>query len=212
MTYQKQKIWDITPLVTADFPLWPGSEPLQRHIGLDMNAGDTLTCSSLSATAHLGAHADAPSHYAKKGKTIDECSLHHYLGVCQVIHAKVKKGETINKKHIATTVVAPRVLFATSTFNYDKPFRKDFAAFDPEFFTYLAKNHVITVGIDGPSVDPFDDEKLRCHRIADKYDIALLENLDLKNVPEGIYELIALPLKIKGFDASPVRAILRSLE
>lgn len=212
MTTQKQKIWDITPLVTATFPLWPGSKPLQRHVGLDMKVGDYVTSSSMSGTAHLGAHADAPSHYAKKGKTIDECSLDHYLGVCQVVHAKVKKGESITKKHIATTIVAPRVLFVTETFSYDKPFKEDFSAFDPDFFTYLAKSKVITVGIDGPSVDPFTDDELRCHRLAYKYDIALLENLDLKNVPEGIYELIALPLKIEGFDASPVRAILRSLE
>ena len=208
----KNKIWDITPLVTPNFPLWPGDEPLQRNVACDINLGDVYTSSSITATVHLGAHADAPSHYAKEGRTIDECPLHYYLGPCQVIHPKVKQGEAITKKYVDQKILAPRVLFATYTFDYTKPFCEDFAAFDPEFFEFMAQNKVITVGIDGPSVDLFKNETLPCHQLAYQYDIALLENLILDDVPEGLYELIALPLKIKGFDASPVRAILRSLE
>ncbi len=204
------KIWDITPLVSTDFPLWPQSTPLQRHVHCDLNLGDAVTSSSMTATVHLGAHADAPSHYAKEGRTIEECSLHHYLGQCQVIRPKVKPGEAITKHNISQSILASRVLFATSTFDYTAPFSENFASFEPEYFEYLAQNNVITIGIDGPSVDLFQNHELPCHHLAYKYDIALLENLDLDQVPEGLYELIALPLKIKGFDASPVRAILRS--
>jgi len=208
----RNRIWDITPLVTSDYPLWPQSQPLQRTLACDINVGDSVTSSNLIATVHLGAHADAPSHYAKNGRTIDECDLDHYLGLCQVIRPKVKQSEPITKKIVTQTILAPRVLFATSTFDHSKPFREDFSAFDPDFFEYLAQNKVITIGIDGPSVDLYKAETLPCHQLAYKYEVALLENLDLDQVPEGLYELIALPLKIKGFDASPVRAILRSLE
>lgn len=207
------KIWDITPLVTSEFPLWPQSQKLQRNIDCDMNLGAPFTSSSMTATVHLGAHADAPSHYAKDGRTIDQCLLPNYLGLCQVIRPKVKKGEPITQQTVSARFLAARVLFATSTFDYTKPFQEDFAAFDPDYFEFLAlKKKVITVGIDGPSVDLYKAQDLPCHHLAYKYDIALLENLDLENVPEGIYELIALPLKIQGFDASPVRAILRSLD
>jgi len=205
----KNNIWDITPLVTANFPLWPGSEPLQRTVACDIALGDVVTSSNITATVHLGAHADAPSHYAKDGRTIDECPLHYYLGPCQVIHPQVEHGQPITKDSVKQKILAPRVLFATSTFDYTQPFREDFAAFDPDFFEYMAQNQVITVGIDGPSVDLYKAQTLPCHQLAYKYDIALLENLNLDKVPEGLYELIALPLKIKGFDASPVRAILR---
>lgn len=208
----KNNIWDITPLVVSDFPMWPGCGPFQRHVACDINLGDVVTASSITATVHLGAHADAPSHYAKNGRTIDECDLNHYLGLCQVIRPKVKHGESITKKTVEHPVLAPRLLFATSTFDYNKPFRGDFAAFDPEFFEFMGQNGVITVGIDGPSVDLYNAQTLPCHQLAYKYDIALLENLDLEEVPEGLYELIALPLKIQGFDASPVRAILRSIQ
>lgn len=204
-------IWDITPLVTQDFPLWPGSEPLRRNIVCDMALGEIVTSSNISATAHLGAHADAPSHYAKDGQTIDQCSLHYYLGTCQVIMPKIKCGELITKKTLTQEILAPRMLFATSSFDYSKPFSEDFAAFDPDFFEFMAQNNVITVGIDAPSVDLFQSHTLPCHQLAYKYNMALLENLCLSGVPEGLYELIALPLKIQGFDASPVRAILRSL-
>lgn len=208
---KQNKIWDITPLLTSHFPLWPGSEPLQRKIDSDINLGDVYTSSTMTATVHLGAHADAPSHYAKNGRTIDECSLKHYLGLCQVIRPKVKSREAITKQSVPQKILAPRVLFATATFDSTKPFSEDFAAFDPEFFDYLAENKVITIGTDGPSVDLYEAQGLPCHQKAYQYDIALLENLELEGVPEGFYELIALPLKLQGFDASPVRAILRSL-
>ncbi len=65
---------------------------------------------------------------------------------------------------------------------------------------------MITIGIDSPSVDLYEANDLPCHQLAMKYDLALLENLDLAGVPEGLYELIALPLKIQGFDASPVES------
>jgi arylformamidase len=208
----KKTIWDISPLVTRDFPLWPPCEPFQRIIECDINSGDAVTSSSITATVHLGAHADAPSHYAKDGRTIDECDLHHYLGLCQVIRPNVKQGEPITRKTVEQPFLAPRVLFATSTFDYTKPFSEEFAAFDPDFFEFMGQNKIITVGIDAPSVDLYNAQTFPCHQLAHKYDIAILENLDLEKVPEGLYELIALPLKIKGFDASPVRAILRSIE
>lgn len=208
----KENIWDISPLVTSHFPLWPLSKPLQRIVELDINSGDAVTSSSITATVHLGAHADAPSHYAKEGRSIDECSLHHYLGLCQVIRPKVQRGEPITRKTVEQPILAPRVLFATSTFDYTGPFREDFAAFDPDFFEFLGQNKVVTVGIDGPSIDLYKAQNFPCHALAYKYDIAILENLDLDQVPAGLYELIALPLKIQGFDASPVRAILRNIQ
>lgn len=209
---KKKKIWDITPLITNNFPLWPESTPFLRIMEMDMEQGDPVTCSAIQSTVHLGAHADAPSHYAKDGLTIDECPLDYYIGLCQVIRINVSRGASITKDIVKCEIKAPRVLFACSTFDYTEPFQTDFAAFDPAFFKVLGESHVKTVGIDGPSVDLFNATELPCHHLAYLYNIAILENLDLANVPEGFYELIALPIKIKGLDASPVRAILRSLD
>jgi len=90
-------------------------------------------------------------------------------------------------------------------------FPEDFAALAPELVTWLHERGVCLVGIDTPSVDPFSSKELPAHKTFLKHDMAILEGLMLKDVPEGHYELIALPLRLAGFDASPVRAVLRTL-
>jgi len=211
MTASKKKIWDITPLVTREFPIWPGSQPLARIFASNIERGDSLTSSDILATAHLGAHADAPSHYDLEGESIERCSLDYYLGRCQVVKVYLNEDKIIRQDHFKGPLLAPRVLFATASFDFERPFQKGFASIDPTFFEYLGKNSVKTIGIDTPSVDPYSEKNFPCHHLAFRFKIALLENLDLQAVPEGIYELIALPLKIQGFDASPVRAILRTI-
>lgn len=202
-------MYDITPLVSKDLPVWPGSHPFSRIIECDMKSGSSYTASAFSATCHLGAHVDAPCHYSMKGEAISERSLEYFIGKCQVIHVNVGKNSYIHYSHLKG-VHAPRVLFATNTFNYSKrAFQTDFAAIDPMLMQQLAELGVITVGIDTPSVDLYESQHLESHQMALRFNMNILEGLDLKNVPEGIYELIALPLKLKDCDASPVRAILR---
>jgi arylformamidase len=106
---------------------------------------------------------------------------------------------------------APRVLFATGTYPDPTHFNEDFAGLSAKLIDYLAEKGVTLVGIDTPSVDPYESENLPAHQAALRRDVAILEGLVLENVPAGIYELIALPLRLVGFDGSPVRAILRTL-
>jgi arylformamidase len=110
---------------------------------------------------------------------------------------------------LPTPIVAPRVLFATGTFPDPEQFNTDFAALSPELVEHLNGLGVKLVGIDTPSVDPFDSKELPAHRTFLKHDMAILEGLVLAGVPAGVYEVIALPLRLVGFDASPVRAVLR---
>jgi arylformamidase len=103
----------------------------------------------------------------------------------------------------------PRVLFATGTYPDPQNWNSDFAALSVELIDFLHERGVITVGIDTPSVDLFESKDLPAHKAILRRDMAILEGLVLKDVPEGTYELIALPLPLVGFDASPVRAVLR---
>lgn len=105
---------------------------------------------------------------------------------------------------------APRLLVRTDTFTDPDHFREDFAALHPDLVASCADRGVRLIGIDTPSVDPFSSKDLPAHRAFLARDLAILEGLVLANVPDGLYELIALPLRLDGFDASPVRAILRS--
>jgi arylformamidase len=110
-----------------------------------------------------------------------------------------------------TIHLQPRVLFATRTFPDPENWNRDFAALSIELVDFLHERGVITVGIDTPSVDLFESKDLSAHKAMLRHDMSILEGLVLKDVPEGIYELIALPLRLVGFDASPVRAILRTV-
>lgn len=204
-------LYDITPPVSEHLCVWPGDTPPAREVLLDLGKGDTITLSTLHATVHLGAHADAPSHYGAGAPAIHERDLDLYLGPCQVVRVDVPRGACVTPAMVPLPLRAERLLLATSTFPDPHVFNEDFAALSPELIALLARNGVKLIGVDTPSVDPFPSRDLPAHHAALAHDLAILEGLVLADVPEGVYELIALPLKLVGFDASPVRAVLRPL-
>jgi arylformamidase len=207
----KSEIYDITPSISEKLAVWPGDTPLNREVLLDIARGDNITLSTLRATVHLGAHADGPNHYDKGAPSIDERALDYYFGRCQVIQLDVARATRIVPEMLAGKISAPRVLFATGTFPNPENWNSDFAALSVELVDFLHERGVITVGIDTPSVDLFESKDLPAHKAILRHNMAILEGLVLNGVPEGEYELIALPLKLVGFDASPVRAVLRAI-
>jgi arylformamidase len=203
-------IYDITPPITERLKVWPGDTPPAREVLCDLRRGDNITLSTLRATVHLGAHADAPSHYGAGAPAIHVRSLDYYLGPCQVMHIAAARSTRITPEMLPQPIRAPRLLIATGTFPDPEQFNTDFAALSPELVRWLHEQGVRLVGIDTPSVDLFDSKDLPSHQMFLRCDMAILEGLVLRDVPEGTYELIALPLRLVGFDASPVRAILKA--
>jgi arylformamidase len=203
-------LYDITPPITPRLAVWPGDTFASREVLLDMARGENLTLSTLRATVHLGAHADGPNHYGKDAPAIDERSLDYYLGPCQVVRIDVARATRIVPAMLSNEVTQPRIVFATGTYPDPQKWNTDFAALSVELIDLLHERGVITVGTDTPSVDLFESKDLPAHKAILGYDMAILEGLVLKDVPAGTYELIALPLPLTGFDASPVRAVLRS--
>jgi arylformamidase len=202
------RLYDVTPVVSSSLAVWPGDTPCSREVLSDVARGDTVTLSTLHATVHLGAHADAPSHYAVDGATIERQPLEPYLGPCRVVRVDAARGSRLPAT-LAEGLRARRVLFRTGSFPDPECFNRDFAALSPELVDALAARGALLVGIDTPSVDLVDSKELPAHRACLRHGIAILEGLVLSDVPEGEYELIALPLRLAGFDASPVRAVLR---
>jgi arylformamidase len=203
---------DISPLIDPAIAVWPGDTPFTRNVNLDMNEGANLTLSDVRTTVHVGAHADAPSHYVANGEDIAVRRLELYIGRCVVVHVAIDRGERIYPLHIRDKVIsAPRVLLRTGTFPDTRNWNEDFASLSPELVHRLYQHGVILIGIDTPSVDPFDSKDLEAHNALADHDMGLLEGLVLDHVDEGEYELIAPPLRLRGADASPVRAVLRTL-
>ncbi len=202
-------IYDITPPITPRLAVWPGDTPPTREVLCDIAAGANITLSTLRATVHLGAHADAPNHYGKDAPAMEARPLDFYLGPCQVVRVAAERKTRVNAEF---AVLAERVLLATGTFPDFEQFNTDFAAYDATLIDRLHATGVRLIGIDTPSIDLFDSKDLPSHKAILRHDMAVLEGLDLRAVPEGVYELIALPLRLVGFDASPVRAVLRKNE
>ena len=204
-------IYDITPPITTALAVWPGDTPPSREVLLDMARGDILTLSTLRATVHLGAHADAPSHYGRDAPSIETRPLDRYLGPCRVIRVEAAPGTRISAERVPGDLDTERLLIATGSYPDPETWTGDFAALEPDLVDALHERGVTLVGIDTPSVDLFTSKDLPAHKRFLAHDMAILEGLVLKDVPEGVYELIALPLPLVGFDASPVRAILRTI-
>lgn len=198
---------DISPVLRPEIAVFPGDTAFERKINMSFDEGSHLDLSEMRTTLHVGAHTDAPSHYHGDGKTIDQRDLSLYMGACQVIEV-LHATERIQIQDLKVPVTAPRVLFKTNSFPNPDQWTNDFSALSPELIRYLKSQGVVLVGIDTPSVDPATDKTLASHKAIYESDMAILEGIILSDVAPGLYQLIALPLRIEGADASPVRAIL----
>ncbi len=200
---------DITPVVSHRTAVFPGDVAFKRSESLSFASGHHLTLSSIETTLHIGAHADAPSHYHAAGASIAERDPMTYIGRAQVIEVNLARGERIRPAHLgATPITAPRVLFKTLSYPNPECWNGDFNSLSPELVDLLAGQGVCLVGIDTPSIDPADDQELPSHQAVYRHDLAVLEGLDLSKAEPGDYLLVAPPLRLEGADSSPVRALL----
>lgn len=205
-------LYDLSPIVRPELPVWPGDTPFSAPLAWSMAEGGTVNVSAITTTPHLGSHADAPFHTEPRGEGIADLPLERYLGPCRVV--KVPPQPLIEPRHLEGIDLSspPRLLLKTESVRDRKTFPERFSAISPELAALLGEKRVLLVGLDTPSVDPFDSKTLDTHHALAKGGVAILEGLVLDGVPEGIYELIALPLRMAGLDASPVRAVLRTLD
>ena len=204
------KIWDISPPVDEHTAVFPGDTAYSQRLHFALTPDCPVNVNSITLSPHTGAHADAPMHYASGGAAAGALDLAPYLGPCRVIYC-IDCGPLVLPEHIAhaLTDLPPRVLLRTARTASQS--WASFTAVAPETMALLATKNVALVGIDTPSVDPADSQALPSHHQLLANNMRNLECLVLDDVPEGDYELIALPLKLMSADASPVRAILREL-
>jgi arylformamidase len=217
------KIWDISPPVNAASPVFPGDTAYTQQWVATIAPGCPVNVSAITLSPHTGAHADAPLHYDPEGLAIGAVDLQAFIGPCRVIHT-IGCGPLVEWRHIEHAFSNPshggarvpgavpeRVLVRVYEHMPQNAFDNALPAFAPETVERLADLGVRLIGIDSASIDPADSKPLLSHQVIRRRGLRVLENLLLDDVPEGDYELIALPLKLTTADASPVRAILREL-
>lgn len=205
------RLWDISPTISAAIPVWPGDTPFEATPTWQIQDGCPVRVSRMTMTTHLGAHTDAPSHYDPAGQAIDQVDLRPYIGPCRVIHCIGVAA--VEPAHLEDKLdgVPARVLLRTYASAPQQAWDPAFPAISPDAIRLLAGRGVLLVGTDAPSLDPQDSKTLDAHHAVRAARMAILEGIVLDAVPEGDYELVALPLKFAGMDASPVRAVLREL-
>lgn len=211
-TASSQMLWDISPAIHTASPVFPGDTPYSQQWCATIGPGCPVNVSAIHLSPHVGAHADAPLHYDPQGASIGTVELEPFLGRCRVIHA-IHCGPLIHWQHIEHAItpdLPPRVLVRTYQ-RAPSSWDDDLAAYAPETVQRLADRGVQLIGIDTASIDPASSKSLDSHMVIRARGLRVLENLVLDSVPEGDYELIALPLKLVEADASPVRAVLRAL-
>jgi len=212
MSIAAPRLWDISPPLSASSPVFPGDTAFDLRWSWQLGPDCPVNVSTLTLSPHTGAHADAPLHYDAQGTPIGLLDLAPYLGRCRVIHA-IGCGPLIEWRHLAHALedLPPRVLVRTYERAPLDHFDDALAAYAPDTIERLAEIGVALIGIDTASIDPADSKALASHQVIRRRGLRVLENLVLDEVPEGDYELIALPLKLITADASPVRAVLREL-
>jgi arylformamidase len=206
-----KRLWYTSPSVAPGCPVFPGDSAFTLRWTWRIGPGCPVNVSALTMSPHTGSHADAPLHYDERGASIGEVPVQTYLGPCRVIHA-IGARPLLGPDDLAPHLrhAPPRVLLRTYARSPDG-WDADFAAVAPAALDLLHAHGVQLVGIDTPSLDPEASKTLDSHQRVRAHGMAVLEGLALDDVPPGDYELIALPLKWRGIDASPVRAVLREL-
>lgn len=206
------QIWDISAPVHSASPAYPGDAPYMQRWTARIGADCPVNVSAISLSPHLGTHADAPLHYDASGPSMGAVDLQPYIGPCRVIHA-IGCGPLIAWQHLLHAItpdLPPRVLVRTYA-QAPQQWDEHLSGMTTDAIARLADLGVQLIGIDTASMDPAGSTALDSHMLVRARGLRILENLVLDAVPEGDYELIALPLKLMEAEASPVRAILRPL-
>src|SRR4029453_3539404 len=206
------RCWDISPMVGPGFRVFPGDPPYAQKWTWQLGPGCPVNVSEITLSPHTGAHTDAPLHYDAKGISIADVALGPYLGRCRVVHA-FGVGLLVKAADLADSLdgVPARVLVRTYRRAPIHAWDSDFAALAPARIALVHQHGVRLIGIDTPSIDPERSKTLDSHQRVRAHRMSILEGIVLDDVEPGDYELIALPLKLAGCDASPVRAVLREL-
>lgn len=203
------RIIDISRGLTPDVAVWPGDQPFEQAWTERIAEGSSVNLSSIHLSVHTGSHADAPLHVEEDGVPIDEIPLLQFIGPTLILNATTTHSLTPEDVAPNDAPQLPRVLFKTRHSNVSSTtWDPALVPILPETVERLARQGVVLVGTDAPSVDPVDSKTLDAHKALARHGIVNLENLDLRNVEPGVYWLIALPLKLPGLDAAPVRAVL----
>jgi arylformamidase len=207
-------IYDITRTITPISYVWPGDAHYNVQHVMRLDNGNSVNLTTITMSAHTGTHIDAYYHYEPDGAHPSEMPLSAYMGRARVVTVTKADGELLSEDfaHVNLEGAERLLIHSPVSDQPDEVWPPHFPYLSIPLIEWLASLDIRLVGLDSPSVDAFDSTELRCHHALNQYRMVNIETLLLRGVPDGDYELIALPLKLDLACGSPVRAILRTLD
>ena len=208
------RLRDISIALAAGTPEWPGDTPYSCGWNATLSQGSSVNVSAYTTSPHVGTHADAPLHVRDGWAGSHELPLEAFYGPASVVDVSGATGEIAIETIDATLGdrAVERLLLKTGCTIGSGTFPESWPALSESCARALLGRGLRLIGVDAPSVDERHSKSLPVHKMIFSDNACILENLDLRRIPAGSYELIAFPIKIMSLDAAPVRAILRDLE
>lgn len=188
------KIYDITQEVFS-CKVYPGDPKPEKQTLSATSAGDLCNLTAFSMCAHNGTHIDAPFHFLGEGKTVDQMDLSVFVGDCFVARHRGDVTRADAEAIVAKAGGAQRILIAGN------------ATVTAQAAAVFAAQKIRLIGNESQTVGP-EDAPMQVHKILLGSEVALLEGIVLRDVPEGSYFLSAAPLNLAGADGAPCRAYL----
>lgn len=206
------KLYDVSVMTRVGTPEWPGDTPFSCGWTARIADGSSVNLTSVTSSPHVGTHADAPLHVADGAGAADTLPLDAFIGPAFVLDASGPPRDldaTVVERLPAGT---ERLLLRTGATIAAGTFPDDWSVLTADAVTLLVARGLRLLGVDAPSVDRRDSKTLAVHHALFDSGACLLENLDLRGVSEGRYQLLAAPVRWAGVDAAPVRAVLRAID
>ncbi|MGM0899323.1 MAG: cyclase family protein [Bacillota bacterium] len=200
-------IIDISMLLDDSTPEWPGDTPFSYRLSVTKEQSGSVNIGELKSSTHIGTHIDAPFHYDDKGLKTDELPLDVYLTTAQVMDVTGREQVQLGDLDELEQGVSA-VLLKTGSWKDRSVFPEAWPVFDPAIAEWMKHNGLRLLGVDVPSVDPETSKELPMHHAMNRHQRFILEGIVLDDVAKGVYQLAALPLKIRSGEGSPVRAVL----
>jgi len=203
---------DISVPISKNTPHWPTSQAVDIKRCKSLKGGDDWNESRLAMDVHCGTHLDAPSHFLAKGKAIDEIKLNKLIGKCYVCDTdNVGLIDSDYLQKIKMPEGVKKIIFKTKNSKLwgNSSFYENFVALSSSGAEWIVRHDIDLVGIDYLSIQPFGQKDYLTHKILLKKEVVVVEGLNLQDVEQGVYELIVLPINIKGAEGAPARAILK---
>jgi arylformamidase len=208
-----KKYYDISVSISPQLPVWPDTQPIEFQRTLDLDQGDIANDTTICMSVHTGTHVDASLHFVSSGRSVDELPLETLIGLATVIDVgEIEVITAIFLEGLDLPNNLKRILFKTKNSKLwdSSTFEPNFVALSCDAAEWLINQGIVLVGIDYLSIQRFYDGP-ETHIVLLQSDVVIIEGLNLRDVPTGNYELICLPIKLKGLEGAPSRVILRSL-